>query len=171
MSNNGYRFTAASNNEAIRIQSVISQLIVDYGCASVADLKELLGMDGTLIPIEERDIGWVNIPVVLISNPDENGFVEMLFPDPILLGRDEEPKETVDHPDHYQSETGLEAWDVIEAFTSDLKGIEAFDTGNVLKYMCRWKSKNGLEDLKKAARYLKHLIDHVEKIEKENDRS
>ena len=75
----------------------------------------------------------------------------------------------VSHPSHYQSETGLEVIDVIEAFTFDLKGIEATDTGNVLKYMCRWKSKNGLEDLKKARWYLNHLINHVEKSEKEND--
>lgn len=74
----------------------------------------------------------------------------------------------VSHPDHYQTETGLETIDVIEAFTFDLKGIEATDTGNVLKYMCRWKKKNGLQDLKKARWYLNHLIDHVEKLEKEN---
>lgn len=78
-------------------------------------------------------------------------------------------QETVNHPNHYQSETGLEAIDVIEAFTFDLKGIEAFDTGNTLKYLCRWKQKNGVEDLKKAKWYLEHLINHVEKLEKEND--
>ena len=75
----------------------------------------------------------------------------------------------VDHPSHYQSETGLEAIDVIEAFTFDLKGIEAFDTGNVLKYLCRWNQKNGLQDLKKAQWYLEHLINHVEKLKKENE--
>ena len=75
----------------------------------------------------------------------------------------------VSHPDHYQSETGMEVIDVIEAFTFDLKGIEATDTGNILKYMCRWKKKNGLQDLKKAQWYLEHLIDHVEKLEKENN--
>lgn len=74
----------------------------------------------------------------------------------------------VSHPSHYQSEMGLETIDVIEAFTFDLKGIEAVDTGNVLKYMCRWKSKNGLQDLKKAAWYLEHLIEHVASIEEEN---
>lgn len=71
----------------------------------------------------------------------------------------------VSHPSHYQSKTGLETIDVIEAFTSDLEGIEAVDTGNVLKYMCRWKAKNGLQDLKKAAWYLEHLISHVENNE------
>ena len=69
----------------------------------------------------------------------------------------------VAHPPHYQSKTGLEAINVIEAFTSDLKGIEATDTGNVIKYICRWKHKNGIEDLKKARWYLDHLINHVQK--------
>ena len=75
----------------------------------------------------------------------------------------------VEHPSHYQSETGLETIEVIEAFTFDLKGIEATDTGNVMKYMCRWKSKNGLQDLKKARWYLNHLINHVEKLKEENE--
>lgn len=74
----------------------------------------------------------------------------------------------VEHPDHYQSETGLEVWDVIEAFTFDLTGVEAFDTGNIIKYICRWKKKNGLQDLEKAMCYLEHLINHVKKIEEEN---
>ena len=74
----------------------------------------------------------------------------------------------VSHPSHYISETGLEAIDVIEAFTFDLKGIEATDTGNILKYMCRWKNKNGLQDLEQAKWYLDHLIDHVKEL-KESD--
>lgn len=74
----------------------------------------------------------------------------------------------VSHPSHYQSETGLEVIDVIEAFTFDLKGIEAVCTGNALKYLCRWKNKNGKQDLKKAMWYIQHLIDHIDIIEKEN---
>ncbi len=74
----------------------------------------------------------------------------------------------VSHPAHYQSETGLEVIDVIEAFTFDLKGIEATDTGNVLKYMCRWKNKNGAQDLEKARWYLEHLIEYVKLLEEEN---
>lgn len=68
----------------------------------------------------------------------------------------------VSHPPHYQSESGLEVIQVIEAFTTDLTGIESYDTGNIIKYICRWKHKNGLQDLKKAMWYLQDLIDHVE---------
>lgn len=75
----------------------------------------------------------------------------------------------VSHPAHYQSETGLEVIDVIEAFTFDLKGIEAADTANIIKYACRWSKKNGIQDLKKIIWYAQHLIDHLTKIEKENE--
>ena len=83
---------------------------------------------------------------------------------------DVSPKpDMVNNPPHYQSETGLEVIDVIEAFTFDLKGIEATDTGNAIKYICRWKNKNGVQDLKKAQWYINHLIEHVELLEKENN--
>lgn len=72
----------------------------------------------------------------------------------------------VNHPPHYQTSSGLETIDVIEAFTEDLTGAEATNTGNVIKYICRWKSKNGLEDLKKCRWYLDRLIAFVEKKQK-----
>ena len=74
----------------------------------------------------------------------------------------------VSHPQHYQSPSGLEVIDVIEAFTSELKGIEATDTGNIIKYACRWKHINGVQDLKKIMWYTQHLIDHLENNVKEN---
>lgn len=77
-------------------------------------------------------------------------------------------KEMVNHPSHYQSETGLEVIKVIEAFTFDLTGIEAWDTGNIIKYICRWKKKNGIEDLKKVKWYVEDLIEHVEKLDEGN---
>ena len=75
----------------------------------------------------------------------------------------------VSHPDHYQSETGLEVIEAIEAFTFDLKGMEAVDTGNIIKYACRWKKKNGIQDLEKIMWYTQHLIDHLKNLEKENN--
>lgn len=72
----------------------------------------------------------------------------------------EQSTNMVSHPAHYQSKAGLEVIDIIEAFTANLTGIEAFDTGNVIKYICRWKEKNGIEDLEKAKWYLEHLINH-----------
>lgn len=67
----------------------------------------------------------------------------------------------VSHPGHYQSSTGLEVIDVIKAFTEGLSGIEATDTGNIIKYACRWKDKNGIQDLEKILWYTQHLITHL----------
>lgn len=67
----------------------------------------------------------------------------------------------VNHPEHYQSGK-IETIDVIEEFTKDLKGIEASDTANIIKYACRWNRKNGVEDLRKLVWYANHLINHIE---------
>lgn len=37
-----------------------------------------------------------------------------------------------------------------------------FAEGNVIKYVSRWKAKNGVEDLRKARHYLDLLIEQVE---------
>ena len=68
----------------------------------------------------------------------------------------------VSHPQHYQSKSGLEVIDVIEAFTDGLNGIEATDTGNIIKYACRWKQKNGVQDIKKIIWYATHLLKYLE---------
>lgn len=81
----------------------------------------------------------------------------------------ESDDEAVSHPKHYQSKTGLEVIDVIEAFTDGLEGIEATDTGNIIKYACRWKEKNGVQDLKKIMWYTQHLIEHMEKKKEKGD--
>ena len=38
-----------------------------------------------------------------------------------------------------------------------------FCEGNVIKYLCRYRRKNGLEDLKKARQYLDFLIERESK--------
>ena len=73
--------------------------------------------------------------------------------------------DAVNHPSHYISDTGLETIDVIEAFTKDLVGMEAVCTANALKYICRWKHKNGIEDVKKAIWYLERLVSYSGKDE------
>ncbi|WP_199825309.1 DUF3310 domain-containing protein [Gorillibacterium timonense] len=63
----------------------------------------------------------------------------------------------VNHPDHY-TKGGIECIDAIEAATTGLQGAEAYNTGQVIKYIWRWKWKNGIEDLEKARWYLDRLI-------------
>ena len=54
--------------------------------------------------------------------------------------------------DHYKNKA-VQPWDYIIA--NDLGYLE----GNVVKYVSRWKNKNGIEDLKKAQHYLAKLIE------------
>lgn len=55
------------------------------------------------------------------------------------------------NPHHYNSMT-IEPLEYIVA--NNMNFIE----GNIIKYVSRYKLKNGLEDLKKARRYLDELI-------------
>lgn len=77
-----------------------------------------------------------------------------------MIGLYESSDMAVSHPDHYIS-GGLEVIDVIDAFTKGLEGIEATDTGNIIKYACRWKKKGGIQDLEKILWYTTHLINHL----------
>ena len=52
---------------------------------------------------------------------------------------------------HYQTE--IQPWDFIEA--NKLTFLE----GNVIKYVCRHRAKNGVRDLMKAKHYLEKLIE------------
>lgn len=52
---------------------------------------------------------------------------------------------------HYET-MALQPWEIIEKNNLD------FWEGNIIKYVLRYKDKNGLEDLKKAEHYLAFLI-------------
>lgn len=70
--------------------------------------------------------------------------------------------DSVKHQKYYFSD-GIEVIDVIKAFTKDCTPFEAYCSGNVIKYICRWKHKNGIEDLRKARTYLDMMIDDAAK--------
>ena len=51
--------------------------------------------------------------------------------------------------------TGIEPIQLIESF--DMSFLE----GNVIKYLCRYKKKNGKEDLLKALWYLERILESL----------
>ena len=71
-------------------------------------------------------------------------------------------KSMVNHPAHYNIGS-IECIDALAAATSGLEGIEAFCTANAIKYLWRWKWKNGAEDLDKAIWYIERLKSHLGK--------
>lgn len=65
--------------------------------------------------------------------------------------------DNVNHPGHY-CQGGVECIDALVAATTDLTGMDAVCTANAIKYLWRWKRKNGVEDLRKAQWYISRLI-------------
>lgn len=67
--------------------------------------------------------------------------------------------DTVNHPKHY-THGRYETIDIIADMcnSSDLSPFGGYLLGNIIKYLSRFKHKNGLEDLKKARWYLDKLI-------------
>lgn len=58
--------------------------------------------------------------------------------------------------DHYQG-ASMQPFNVIDAFGLD------FYEGSAVKYLLRWRKKNGVEDLEKAKHYIEILIEREQK--------
>lgn len=155
--------TCRGNKEAFvndRILVVTKAHSVAGSVASVCEEGIFVKVDGIYVDDQNRTNGYgdVFIPYNEIKSID-------LMESPKNY---ESTDKMVSHPDHYQSSNGLEVIDAIEAFTDGLNGIEATDTGNIIKYACRWHKKNGIQDLEKILWYTQHLINHLKKKESNN---
>ena len=64
--------------------------------------------------------------------------------------------DNVNKPPHY-NQAGVECIEAIQAATDS--GFEYYLQGNIIKYLWRYRYKNGVEDLKKAQWYLTKLIE------------
>ena len=77
--------------------------------------------------------------------------------------------DNVNHPAHYNTGT----IEVINYIKDKLNYDEftGYLTGNIIKYISRYKHKNGIEDLQKAEWYLNYLINYIKKtlIKEKND--
>ena len=56
-------------------------------------------------------------------------------------------------PKHYENDSFIDVIDFCNKYNLD------FTEGNIIKYIVRYKLKNGIEDLEKALDYLHRLID------------
>lgn len=70
-------------------------------------------------------------------------------------------EEKVNHPSHYNS-SKMETIDVL-LNTLTFEEYKGFLKGNIIKYLCRYEHKNGIEDLEKAKWYIQRLIDDQKK--------
>jgi len=65
----------------------------------------------------------------------------------------------VNSPPHY-NRAGVECIDAIQAATEE--GYQYYLQGNIIKYLWRYRYKNGVQDLEKARWYLDRLIEEIE---------
>ena len=72
----------------------------------------------------------------------------------------ETQSDPVNSPTHYQTEL-IETIDSIKNILGHDK-FQAYCTGNVIKYLSRYREKNGLEDLKKAETYISFIVKSYE---------
>ena len=162
-----FDYVVVDNREdAESIIKRMMELCETYGYATISDLYEIAGVPYEHSYTHDRQ-GWTSVEDFKTIQTDHERFI-IHTPDPKEVGR-VDSNDNVNHPEHYMSYTGLETIDVIEAFTSDLTGMDAVCTANVIKYICRWKHKNGLEDLKKAQWYLNRLIEDNKPIERKSN--
>ena len=78
----------------------------------------------------------------------------------------EAKKDMVQHPNHYQGK--IEVIDYIRDKLTP-EGFTDYCCGNVLKYVSRWRKKDGVQDLKKAKVYLEWMIENAENREQEKN--
>lgn len=82
----------------------------------------------------------------------------------------ENKHDVISSPKHYQGAHGMEVRDVQRNFVPHYQrygGMVASDAGNVIKYILRAPLKNGVEDLKKARKYLNWMIEEVKDYEED----
>lgn len=70
------------------------------------------------------------------------------------------PDDSINHPAHYTT-GNIEVIEYIEDKLSP-EGLQGYFVGNIIKYISRYRYKNGIEDLKKARWYLDRMIKNME---------
>lgn len=64
--------------------------------------------------------------------------------------------DNVNSPNHYKLD-GLEV-EAIDVIKATVKDFNSFCHGNIIKYVLRANKKNGVEDFKKAKKYIEMMI-------------
>lgn len=111
-------------------------------------------MEGTEKRIEERQKDF-GLAAVIRDLREKHPPVEKkpVWQEPSRAGS----YNTITRPAHY-ARFAIEPLDFIKANNFN------FLVGNVIKYVCRYDAKNGLEDLRKAREYLDHIIAQEERL-------
>lgn len=178
----GYETKTSENDALLRLtqaiadaQNAINSVMYVIGIDEKEIIKEITRADKKMMDILNFEEDMKTLGEYLKREIERNGGVK-LGPKISALKSEKVPEkqeknefhsekctikskhDAVNHPSHY-CVGGIECIDVIKATSQGMDGIEAFCHGNAMKYLFRWKQKNGLEDLKKARWYIDKLIE------------
>jgi hypothetical protein len=134
-----------------------------FGYVNIGDRVEFNYPTGVKTGIVKDIVANISAVAISIYCTDKNGGYTLEVPHysiTKILPAEETTKPTqeeIKKPTRYNKRGKLECWDVI--LDQEMNFLE----GNILKYIWRYKEKNGIEDLKKARVYLDKLISEVEK--------
>lgn len=129
--NNVFRICVANINELTTNEI---DLISEYDFKKFVEMIDLIN-DTTTILKEEKEEIWDNL---VIDN------------------------DIINNPNHYQLNikgNNIEVIDIIDEVVKDYSSKQAFRVANILKYVLRANKKNGLEDFKKAKKYIEMLLE------------
>lgn len=105
-----------------------------------------------------------NVGSIIVRDPSNAKELAAALKDPsnmtLTVTESDKEHDNVNCPKHY-CKGGVESIDFVKAAVSNLSGFEAVCVANIIKYMWRYKEKNGLEDVMKAAKYLEWLQEEV----------
>lgn len=87
-----------------------------------------------------------------VNMRDKHEF-ETVFP--AIPNQPTKARDTQEGGNHYKDKA-MQPWDIIDAWELD------FYAGNVVKYILRYRFKDGVNDLKKARHYIDKLIEDYE---------
>lgn len=98
--------------------------------------------------IEPRHVAWEDKSIIGFTLPDNHTLSES----------EERMNDNVNHPEHYQSDSGIECIDAIKAaLTPD--EFRGYCKGNAIKYAWRERLKGGDESLQKAIWYMDKAVE------------
>ncbi len=92
------------------------------------------------------------------QSPDVTQMVEPVINQELTTVNQQLTVDVVERPPHYTAGK-VECIDAIESAVEGLAPQEAVQVGNIMKYIWRFKRKNGKQDLRKAMWYLNRLME------------
>jgi hypothetical protein len=113
------------------------------------------------IPLSQKET--MALAVWFLKLMEERGHVSSVPSDDAIDGPTEEVSQANSKQvggNHYGL-SGLQHWDLVVMFKWD------YFQGQITKYLMRWKKKNGVQDLEKAAHFLEKYIETAKKEQHE----